>query len=238
MVKEGLVERVQERHGCYRRVDQECEDIDFLNAPTATVDLCLPFEIEKKVEIMPGNIIVVAGEMNAGKTAFLLNVVRDNMDKFDIHYFSSEMGAGEMSKRLAKFDYPLGLDQWKFTPKERSDNFGDVIVSGEGKINIVDYLELHTNFYEVSKHLAEIHKKLRGAVAIVAIQKNPGTDVGLGGFRGLEKPRLYLAMGSGRLKIVKAKNWATRNNPNKQQVKFKIVDGCRLIKVGDWHLAE
>ncbi|MFX0198040.1 MAG: bifunctional DNA primase/polymerase, partial [Candidatus Hodarchaeota archaeon] len=237
MVEEGLIEKASNRNGCYRRLEQECENIDFLNASSYTVDLSLPFEIEKKAEIMPGNIIVIAGEMNAGKTAFLLNVIRDNMERFDVHYFSSEMGAAELKKRLSKFDYPIDLNQWKFTAKERSDNFSDVIISGEGKINIIDYLELHTNFYEVSKHLAEIHKKLKGAIAIVAIQKNPGTDVGLGGFRGLEKPRLYLAMGSGRLKIVKAKNWASQNNPNGQQVKFKVVDGCKLIKVSDWHLA-
>lgn len=236
MVKEGLVERAGDRNGCYRRINQEAEEMDFQNASVETVNISLPFEIDEKVEIMPGNIIVIAGEMNAGKTAFLLNIIRDNMEKFEIYYFSSEMGSSELKKRLGKFDYPPYLNQWEFTAKERSDNFGDVIVSGIGKINIIDYLELHTNFYEVSKHLAEIHKKLKGAIAIVAIQKNPGTDVGLGGFRGLEKPRLYLAMGKGKLKIVKAKNWATPNNPNGLEVNFKIIDGCKLIKAGDWHL--
>ncbi|NIN00011.1 MAG: hypothetical protein GTO24_18645, partial [candidate division Zixibacteria bacterium] len=71
MEKEGLVEKYGERRGCYRRVDKECEEIDFLNASTDTVPLELPFGIERKVEIMPGNIIVIAGEMNAGKTALL-----------------------------------------------------------------------------------------------------------------------------------------------------------------------
>jgi ABC-type phosphonate transport system ATPase subunit len=197
----------------------------------------LPFEIDKKVEIMPGNIIAIAGEVNAGKTAFLLNVLNENMHKFEIHYFSSEMGGSELKKRLKKFDYPLSLSEWKFKFKERSDNFGDIIVSGEGKINIIDYLELHDNFFLVAKHLSDIHKRLKGAIAIVAIQKNPGTDTGLGGFRGMEKPRLYLAMSKGKLKIVKAKNWATPVNPNNLEVGFKIVDGCKLIKTGDWHLA-
>jgi hypothetical protein len=213
MANEGLIEKYGDKRGCYRTVDRECEKIDYVNAPEQTVNISLPFEIEKKVEIMPGNIIVIAGEMNAGKTAFLLNVIRDNMKKFEIHYFSSEMGGGELKKRLKKFDYPLSLSGWRFNANEKTDNFGDVIVPGEGNINVIDYLEIHTNFYEVSKHLAEIHKKLKGAVA-----------------------RLYLAMGKGKLKIVKAKNWATPNNPNGLEVKFKIVDGCKLIKTGNWHL--
>ncbi len=238
MVEEGLVERVPERHGCYRTIDKECEEIDFLNAPEEKVDITLPFEINRKVEIMPGNIVVIAGEVNAGKTAFLLNVLRDNMDKFDVHYFSSEMGGSELKKRLKKFDYPLSLNEWKFKFKERSDNFGDVIVSGKGKLNIIDYLELHDNFFLIAKHLSDIHKKLQDGIAIVAIQKNPGTDTGLGGFRGMEKPRLYLSMSKGRLRITKAKNWATQNNPNGLEVNFKIIEGCRLIKQGDWHLAD
>ena len=39
----------------------------------------MPFELENLVKIMPGNIIVVAGEPDAGKTAFLLNVLLLNL---------------------------------------------------------------------------------------------------------------------------------------------------------------
>jgi hypothetical protein len=236
MQKDGLIEKYGDRRGCYRRVEKEYEEMDFVNASTHDVDIKLPFAIEKFVEIMPGNIIVVAGEVNAGKTAFALNVVQMNMDRFDIHYFNSEMGASELRKRLAKFPSPQHLDDWNFKAYERNDNFADVIVSGEGRINIIDFLEIYDNFYEVGGRLAEIHKKLKGANAIVAIQKNPKVDVGLGGFRGLEKPRLYLAMSPGCLKIVKAKNWATTRNPNNLEINFKLAEGCRLIETNNWHL--
>lgn len=236
MAKEGIVERVERRNGCYRRIDREAEEMDFRNASDQTVDFLLPFEIEEKVELMEGNIVVIAGEPNVGKTAFLLNVVLMNQEKSDIHYFSSEMGASELRKRLSKFDYPL--DAWNFKARERTDAFSDVIVPGQGRINIIDFLEVYDNFYVIGGHLAEIHKKLKGAIAIVAIQKNPGVDVGLGGFRGLEKPRLYLAMSPNKLKIVKAKNWATGQNPNRLEIKFKIVDGAKLIPQGKWYHPE
>jgi len=195
MVKEGLVERITEKHGCYRTVDKECGEMDFINTPVHTVEIAFPFEIEKKVELMPGNIVVVAGEANAGKTAFLLNVVKENMNHFDIHYFNSEMGSSELRKRLSKFDMPLR--DWRFKAKERNDNFEDVIVGGEGRINIVDFLEMYENFYLVGSHINEIYKKLNGAIAIIALQKNPQTDAGRGGQFGLEKPRLYLSMSKG-----------------------------------------
>ena len=234
LVNEGTLERVPNKNGVYRKVDNEVEAIDFLNADTETVDLLLPFGLHEKAETMPGNIIVVAGSPDAGKTAFLLNVIRQNQQSFEIHYFNSEMGSSELKKRLDKFD-DIVLSDWNFKPWERSDNFADVIKPGEGKINIIDFLEIHDNFYEIGGKLAEIHKKLKGSIAIVALQKNPGVKVGLGGYRGLEKPRLYLAMDSGMITITKAKNWATSENPNGLQLNFKIVEGCRLIKTQDWH---
>lgn len=160
--------------------------MNFIDAPTETLDLRLPFGIHKMVETYPGNILVLAGFQNAGKTAFLLNTVYGNMRKFDVHYFNSEVGDTELRKRLDMFT-DIALSDWTFTPYERSDDFADVIRPGKGKLNIIDYLEMHTNFFEISGRLAEIHKRLDGAVAIVAIQKNPGSDMGLGGYRGGEK---------------------------------------------------
>lgn len=236
LVKDGLIERTGTQAGVYRRVEAECESMDFLNANTETTDLWLPFNLHQMVETMPGNIILIAGEPNSGKTGLLLNIIRSNMNRGEIHYFNSEMGSSELKKRLSLFEDTL-LHQWKFNAWERSDNFADVIKAGKGKINIIDFLELHENFYEVGGRLAEIHKKLKGAIAIIALQKNAGVDTGLGGFRGLEKPRLYLAMSPGKLKIVKAKNWKSSENPNGKQVTFKVVKGCNFILQKNWHKA-
>ena len=141
--------------------------MDFLGADAETVNLWLPFGLNEMVEIMPGNIIVVAGSPDAGKTALLLNIIRQNMRSHEIHYFNSEMGASELRKRLDKFD-DIALDQWNFKPWERADTFADVIKPGPGKINIIDFLELHDSFYEVGARLSEIHKKLKGALACMS----------------------------------------------------------------------
>jgi hypothetical protein len=234
MVDEGILERTGTRSGQYRRVDTEVEAMDFMSAETETVNIWLPFGLNEKVEIMPGNIIVIAGSPDAGKTGLLLNIIRENMREFQIHYFNSEMGSSELKKRLSNFD-DLTINMWNFKAWERSDNFADVIKPGNGKINVVDFLEIHDNFYEVGGKLAEIHKKLKGAIAFVALQKNPGQKMGLGGFRSAEKPRLYLSMDSGVLTIAKAKNWATPENPNGLQLNFKVVGGCKFIKTQGWH---
>ncbi|MDY0307429.1 MAG: bifunctional DNA primase/polymerase [Desulfovibrionaceae bacterium] len=231
-IRKGILERVGNRNGQFRRVESECLPIEWQAAEEEPADLSLPFGLSRLVDMMPGNIAVVAGEPNAGKTAFLLNVVRENMHKAEVHYFNSEMGSQELRKRLAKFDMPL--DSWTFHAWERTDNFQDAIRPGTGKLNIIDFLEVSEDFYRVGGMLKAIHDKLQGALAIVALQKNRGTDLGMGGGRSLEKPRLYLALEPGLCRIVKAKNWKTATNPNGLQLKFKTVDGCKLLPQGDW----
>lgn len=236
MEKEGLIEKYGAKRGCYRMVNREVEQMDFLHAPMTSVDLWLPFGLRDMVEILPGNLIVIAGTANSGKTAALLNVIKENMDLFDCHYFNSESGDTELRKRLGNFGIPL--KDWHFKAYERGDNFSDVIVGGEGRLNVIDYLEMHDDFFKVGGYLNQIHKKLNGAVAIIALQKNPGVKVGLGGFRSLEKPRLYLSMSPGKLRIVKAKIWRTTENPNGKEIRFKLVNGCKFIKEGDWYLPD
>ena len=229
--EEGITERYGEKDGCYRRIENECQEIDFLHAKDQTIPLKWPFGIERYFLTLPKNIIVIAGEPDAGKTAFLLNLTQLNQTRHRIHYFSSEMGPIEMRARLSKFD--LSLDKWNFTPKERSSNFSDVIEPDA--VNVIDFLEVHDEFYRIGGMIKEIFDKLRSGTAVIAIQKNRGTDYGLGGMRGLEKARLYLAMELGKIKIVKAKNWASEMNPNGMECSFKLVQGCKFQTVIDWH---
>jgi len=232
---QGKIIKSGKKDGIYRRVDDHAEDIDWLNTDDETIDFKYPLGIEKYVLTLPKNIIVVAGVPNAGKTAFLLNCVRMNMKIFDIHYFSSEMGSHEFKSRLSKFELPL--KNWKFHAKERVSDFASVIKPDA--INIIDFLEMTQDFWMIAQYLREIYERLNKGIAIVAIQKNPGTDVGLGGYRGMEKPRLYLNLENGKAKIVKAKNWAhSEINPNGMELNFKLVQGCHFISDDKWHRSE
>lgn len=233
LVKDGIIERIGKRTGEYRLVNTDCEIIDYLSAPDEPVDIKLPLDIHDLVEILPGNIIVIAGEPNAGKTSWLFNFVKMNMHAFNIHYFNSEMGREELRKRLLKIsDVPI--DKWRCTFYERADEFSDVLRPGKGNVNIIDYLEIYTDFWEVGRYIADIHRKLDGAIAIIAIQKNPGVHVGLGGYRTLEKARLALAISHGRMDIVKAKNWKTAENPNNKYCDFKIIQGGHMYATSGW----
>lgn len=242
LVSEGIIERYGDKNGCFRRIDKTCEIIDWKNASTDPFSVNLPFGLNHLVQIMSKNLIVVAGSPDAGKTAFLLNVVLLNSKKHagNIHYFSSEMGGNELKKRLNEFDN-VDLKTWDTCIfKERSYSFSDVIEPDA--INIIDFIEINKDFWLISQYLTDIHNKLKNGIAFVALQKNPGAEAGRGGTFGLEKPRLYLTIDkdypNGHLiKIIKAKNWAHSVNPNGMTKSFKIVKGCNLIENGEWQRA-
>ncbi len=234
LCEKEIIERVPPKNGVYRRIEDTSDEINFMEVEEKIVQISWPFEIEKWVKILPKNIIVVAGESNAGKTAFLLNTCFLNMGRFKINYYSSDMGPMELRDRLKKFGVHL-LNHWKenINFRERSSNFADVTKPND--VNIIDFLEITDEFYKIGGMIKEIYDKLKKGIAIIALQKNPNTDFGLGGMRSIEKARLYLSIESGKIKIVKGKNWATENNnPNGIYNEFKLYQGAKFISKEGW----
>ncbi|MEF9426962.1 MAG: DnaB helicase C-terminal domain-containing protein [Candidatus Mariimomonas ferrooxydans] len=230
--RKGIIERSGNKDGIFRKVNDEAEDIDYKNADVKEININLPFNLHTLINIYPKNVLVIAGVPDAGKTAFLLNIVEMNMVKHEIYYFSSEMAGQELRLRLSKFK--RDLTTWKFHPKERVYNFADVIKPDA--LNIIDYLEVHDEFYKVGGMIKQISDKLNKGIALVAIQKNKGSEYGLGASRGLEMPRLYLTLNPGQAKIEKAKNWVDPlKNPNGLMLNFKLFQGCKFSIERDWH---
>lgn len=236
MVKEGKIERFSGKSGCFRRVEDESEVIDWKSDNGKPLDIRLPLGLEKFIHIMSKNIICIAGSPDAGKTAILLNMVKMNMSRHNVWYFSSEMGPMELKSRLMQFDN-MDIDDWNFEARERAENFSDVIRPDD--INIIDFLEISDNFYQIGQRLTDIYKKLNKGIAVIALQKDPKVKTGRGGMFSLEKPRLYCTLDADypngqRLEIIKAKNWRDPEcNPNGYYQIFKIVKGCNLHP-GPW----
>lgn len=233
LVKSGLVEKDAQLNNKIRYVNATTDKIVLSkDSLTGCLPIAYPFQIQNKVDIFSRNIIAIAGTMNAGKTAFNLNVARMNKDKFKIVYFSSEMAQQELTSRVMNFGDDL--TEWESVDfRERGHDFVDVI--RPDWFNIIDYVEINENMYQIGALLENIYRKLTTGIAMVSIQKKVGALFGRGQEFSAEKPRLYLSMDDGKLTIVKGKNWHTKTeNPKGQFVNFKLVNGCEFIQQGNW----
>ena len=129
-------------------------------------------------------------------------------------------------------------DGWKFNPWFRTENFGDAVRQFPNDLSIVDYIEICSDAYVIGDIIKEIFNKLDKGVAVIAIQKKYGADMGRGAEFSLEKPSLYLSVEKNTIKIIKAKEWRGIENPNGKMRKFKLLHGSEFLPEGEWASAE
>jgi Fe2+ or Zn2+ uptake regulation protein len=193
----GIIEKHPTQDGIYRRLEKDFEFINFDENEPDEVEypVKLPLGINDIAEVSQGNIILVAGEFNAGKTAFLLNVLKMNKGKLPIRYISSEMKKSEFKKRFASFCLPLSF--WV------QDSMTEYIIKSydfhtcikPDALNIIDYMEFRDSDYtKGAEYLTQIHDKLTTGIAIVAIQKKEGMRMPRSGDMIVEKPRLAISL--------------------------------------------
>ncbi len=238
LCEERLIKAINGRHGTFRLIDTDAPVLNWKGVTDYSgIDMLWPFELEKFVKIHPRNVIVVGGDPNKGKTAFLHNVIALNWRKHNILLLDSENSKQELALRFSLYeDYELWPDD---IARERSKDFGDAIEEyNPDGINIVDYLEIHENFYAVGKYLREIRDALTTGIAIVAIQKAKGAELPIGRDFSQQIARLVLTIDPGILTIRKVKSFAQRNvNPNNMKFKFKLEDGAHFTGIEESWMA-
>jgi hypothetical protein len=131
LVKQKIIERDHKQNNVYHRIDNDVVFMDWENAEMRTFPVWLPLGLNDKAYISPGNVIVVAGETNAGKTAFVLNTIYRNLvvnggSQSRIRLLNSEMHPAELKGRLLSIDRQK--DSWRgLEPVSRSRDFHHVI---------------------------------------------------------------------------------------------------------------
>ena len=223
----------------YRLIDDIAENIDWQNADTSkTIDLLLPCNLHKFVKLFPKSIICIAGEPNAGKTAFLFNVLLMNMNKEWVFY-NSETSREQLKERFSNFDEYEIPSPAPFKVKERYENFADVI--NPSGYTIIDYIDADNEFWTIGAEISRIHKKLTTGVCVCAIQKRPGfrntkgqifdSGMGYGGALTMKRPDLYITMTTQNiLTIKKGKSWQNpKVNPNGMMWKYSLMKGAKFI---------
>lgn len=236
-VKDGYVERHPNKNGVYRRVDQSIEYMDFENAdPNDTIDLRLPLDIHKKTKLFPKAVITLGGVSGMGKTLFALNTIRENMDLLSCFYFNSEMSPQQLKSKLSYFLTPMSewvkrmkvIENWDF------NSIADKIQADA--LNVVDYLEPEADRpYNIHSVISAIISKLNRGVALVAIQKKPGSKLATGGIYSIKASSLALSLDYGKIEIIKNRNKEVDPNPSLNTINFDVRHGYQIIAKGGWY---
>ena len=190
-VKGGRLVRVKSKVDTFR-VIPEIQEVEKDKVIGEAIDIELPFGLENFAKIYPGDLIVIAGLSNVGKTALMLNLAWKNKH-LDCWYFSSEMGGVKCKDTISNFAEEPDWAKWPFHFVEDFEDY-ETIIRPDG-INFIDYLEEDEGkYFEIPSIERAMQHRLNKGVAFVAIQKQPGRDYGLGGYNTIAKTGLYLTM--------------------------------------------
>jgi hypothetical protein len=193
--KDTLVEKAGTRDGWWRRIDTEIEILDFDEPEGEAHPVLLPFDLHNLVKIYEGNIILISGEFNAGKSLFGLTALVMNKNRMPIRFISSEMKVPEIKGRFKWF----GVDKDCWMPDANCKyialkNNLPALLLPDG-LNIIDYLEFpEGDFTRASEYMRQIHDRLKHGVAIVCNQHKIGAKLPRSGDLIMEKPRLAVAL--------------------------------------------
>jgi len=243
LASKGLLQKDPHRTGHWRKVDKDLAEMDILGAEVAEgMGIHWPFGLEKVFLTIPKSLVLIAGATDAGKTCYLISFMLANQWKHEIHYFSSELTAGRLKRRLMKFPDFANISIG-FKAYERYDNYADVIKPDA--INVIDFLDVDNAApYMIGNELKSIYKALNTGIAIVAIQKKSAqkdwggkvheVELGVGGETTIRRASIYLTMDKypeNKLVIRKAKEWATNINPVGLAWEYNIINGVEFVNV-------
>ena len=143
--------------------------------------------IYSELILREGDLILISGQSNAGKTALCINLCAENLESHPVlmgnEYTTLD---GEPSSRFLNRLDAMDWVKWhdgegdRFTLLPVRSDYAEHIV--KDKINIIDWINIETGeHFLISNIMEDIKKELGRGIAIIAIQKAEGADSGRGG---------------------------------------------------------
>ena len=232
----AIIKRFGSKRGSWTTMLEKAEIMNFVNVNLAdTLEIRLPLNIHKKTVFFPKALIVLAGITGYGKTSYALNAIKENMNNWNIWYFNSEMSEQALHKKLSYFS-DLRIDQWRMIAKTGWGFRSIVDEIQPNDFNVIDYLEPEgEKAFDIHSVLSEIVGKLEKGVALVTIQKKPGSQYGTGGIYSAKAASLVMNLEWGTLEITKNRFREEDPHPTWNTIDFDIVHGSRFEAKGDWY---
>lgn len=151
------------------------------------------FGFEELFRISPGDLIVIGGVSNFGKSATALNILGENIDKHSCLLMGNEyttldgMPSPKFKRRMLRMTWAEWMDgngQPKFDLLPVREDFEDYIQPN--KVNIIDWINLEGGrLYDIGKVLEDIKGAVGQGIAVAVLMKEKGAELPRG--RGFTK---------------------------------------------------
>lgn len=150
-----------------------------------------PLDFFNDITLREGDLWLLSGFKNKGKTNMCINIVSENLDKHPTlmgneYTIMGENGEYEPAPRFANRLDSMDWVQWlddegveRFDALPVYRDFAEQI--DPGGFYVIDWINLPGEYYMISPVLEGIKQALGRGIAIVVLQKNPGSDYGRGG---------------------------------------------------------
>jgi len=226
--------KLEKSNRIYRYINKDKEYINWYDSEVEqTINIQWPkgrdgtkFGFDGYVCISPGDIIVVAGVSNMGKTTFAQNFLWENMDNYSCVLMGNEYTPVKFKRRISRMTWNNPIDENgkpKFDLIRRLENWADIVEPD--KITIIDWIALPANeLYNIGHVIQGIQSKVGNGVALIVLQKDEASSLGRGRAFSEELSSLYLTIDKGRITVRKAKEWFN-HNPNREIYGFDIANG-------------
>jgi len=219
----------------------ESETFDFRWPMGHGYDEYSEFGFEGLIEVNAGDIIILAGESNAGKTAFALNILAENLhhgcvlmgNEYTVQGAKPSPKFKRRMQRMDWVDWMNGDGQPKFSLLPVELNYEDHVVPG--KINIMDWIALPDKFWQIRDVLHDIQKTNGAGVSVACLQKGRGQELAEGGKYTEQFASVYLTfdrMGDNETRLTVGKVKAPKGRVIGRTWGFELVNyGANLYNI-------
>lgn len=209
-----------------------------INFPRAQ-DTGEEFCFAQDIVFREGDLILLSGQSNKGKTTLCMNFCAENIDSKPVlmgneYTTLDDEPAPRFLSRLDSMDWVQWFNedgQDNFTLLPVRDDYAEHIV--KDKMNIIDWINLDANMlYGISAVMADIKRASGKGTGVIAIQKKEGEGAGRGGqfTKDFADCELLLDQYQGDeilLTIGKVKEYKRRVTGRK--FAYAIADGVRIV---------
>jgi len=152
-----------------------------------------PMEFFGGIVFREGDLVLLSGFKNKGKTAMSLNILAENLgmkpvlmgNEYVTMVPDSEDGFEPAARLLNRLDnmnwvqWVNGNDEERFELLPVYDDYAEQIRAG--RLNIIDWINLPGDYFLISPILEGIKRALGTGIGVVVLQKNAGAEHGRGG---------------------------------------------------------